>query len=51
MQYLYFTQIIYDKGSGLMRGFGTMISNDYRIFKYAITVRDPQANAMIERIH
>ena len=44
-------EIVYDRGSEFMAEFATMISDDYGITKRPITVRNPQANSMIERIH
>ena len=44
--------LIYDRGSEFMGDFANMIKNDYPdIKKRPITVRNPQANAIIERIH
>jgi transposase InsO family protein len=45
------SNIIYDKGSEFMAEFGTMITEDYGILKSPITTRNPQANAILERIH
>ena len=44
-------EIIYDRGSEFMGLFATMVSEDYNIKKRPITVRNPQANAILERIH
>ena len=44
-------EIVYDRGSEFMAEFATIISDDYGITKRPITVRNPQANSMIERIH
>ena len=41
----------YDKGKEFMAEFAMMIKNDYGISKNGISVRNPQANAIIERIH
>ena len=45
------TQITYDKGTEFMAAFAEMIEDDYGITKRPITKRNPQANAIIERIH
>ena len=46
------TQITFDRGSEFIgHDFQDMISNDYGIKKKPITVRNPQANAIVERIH
>jgi transposase InsO family protein len=44
-------QITYDQGTEFMAEFAQMIEMDYGIKKKPITVRNPQANAIIERIH
>jgi len=45
------TQMIFDRGSEFMAEFAKMIKDDYGITKKPITARNPQANAIIERIH
>ena len=45
------TQIIFDRGSEFMAEFATMVVKDYGIKKKPITKRNPQANAVLERIH
>ena len=46
------TQITFDRGSEFIgQDFQTMIKNDYGIKDKPITVRNPQANAIVERIH
>ena len=46
------TQITFDRGSEFIgKDFQTMIKNDYGIKGKPITVRNPQANAIIERVH
>jgi len=46
------TQITYDRGSEFIgTDFQDMIKNDYGIKGKPITVRNPQANAIVERIH
>ena len=44
-------EIVYDRGSEFMGDFANMISDDYGITKRPITVRNPQTNSIIERIH
>ena len=43
--------LTYDKGTEFMAEFAQMIKNDYHIKKKGITTRNPQANAIIERVH
>ena len=43
--------IIFDQGKEFMGEFAEMVSQDYGIKRQGITVRNPQANAVIERIH
>jgi hypothetical protein len=43
--------ITYDRGSEFMAEFATMVKQDYGIRVKAITTRNPQANAILERIH
>jgi transposase InsO family protein len=46
------TQITFDRGSEFMgQDFQDMIKNDYGIKTKPITVRNPQANAIVERVH
>ena len=45
------TQIIYDKGTEFMAEFAKMIKDDYGIRKSPASVRNPQANSILERIH
>ena len=46
------TQITFDRGSEFMGAdFQRMITEDYGIKKKPITVRNPQANSIIERVH
>ena len=44
-------EIVYDRGTEFMGDFATMIKDDYGIKTRPITTRNPQANAIIERIH
>ena len=45
-------QIIFDRGSAFIgKDFTKMITDDYGIKRKPITVRNPQANAIVERIH
>jgi hypothetical protein len=43
--------ITFDQGKEFMGAFAEMVSQDYGIKRQGITVRNPQANAVIERIH
>ncbi len=45
------TEITYDKGTEFMAEFAKMVENDYGIKRRGASVRNPQANAIIERIH
>ena len=45
------TSLIIDRGTEFMAEFAEMIINDYGIKKKPITTRNPQANAIMERIH
>ena len=45
------TQITYDKGTEFMREFTDMIQKDYGIKRRGASVRNPQANSVLERIH
>jgi hypothetical protein len=45
------TEITYDKGTEFMAEFATMITKDYGMKKRGASVRNPQANAILERIH
>ena len=45
------TMITYDQGTEFMAEFAAMVKNDYGIKPKGITKRNPQANAIIERIH
>ena len=45
------TQIVYDKGTEFMAEFAKMIKDDYGIRKSPASVRNPQANYILERIH
>ena len=45
------TQVIFDQGSKFMAEFAAMVRDDYGIKRKPITKRNPQANAMIERVH
>lgn len=44
-------KIIYDRGTEFLKEFLTMVRDDYGISLSPITVRNPQANSIIERIH
>jgi transposase InsO family protein len=44
--------VTYDRGSEFIgKDFQSMIKNDYGIKGKPITVRNPQANAIVERVH
>jgi hypothetical protein len=43
--------ITYDRGTKFMAEFATMVKHDYGITVKALTTRNPQANAILERIH
>ena len=43
--------IVYDNGTEFLREFTEMIKDDYGIEKKGTTVQNPQANAILERIH
>ena len=43
--------IIYDRGTEFMAEFSKMVEDDYGIVKKPITKRNPQANAIVERVH
>lgn len=45
------TQIVFDRGTEFMAEFAKMVKEDYGVTKKPITTRNPQANAIIERIH
>ena len=45
------TIINFDRGSEFMAEFAKMVKEDYGVTKRPITARNPQANAIIERIH
>lgn len=44
-------KVILDRGTEFMAEFSTMIQQDYGVKKRPITKRNPQANAIIERVH
>eukprot|EP00957_Ditylum_brightwellii_P142710 10873857-Ditylum_brightwellii.AAC.1 len=50
-RYPYPTQVVLDRGEEFMAEFSEMILNSYRVKKKPITVRNPQANNVTERIH
>jgi transposase InsO family protein len=45
------TMITYDQGTEFMAEFAQMVRNEYGIKSKPITKRNPQANAIIERVH
>eukprot|EP00957_Ditylum_brightwellii_P064400 4887954-Ditylum_brightwellii.AAC.1 len=50
-RYPYPTQVVLDRGKEFMADFSEMILKDYGLKKRPITVRNHQANSIIERIH
>ena len=44
-------EVIFDRGTEFMAEFTNMLVNDYGITKKPITKRNPQANAILERVH
>ena len=51
MRYLWPELIIFDKEKKFLGEFAEMITKDYHIKRKPITTRNPQANAVLERIH
>ena len=49
--YLRPTQVVMDRGSEFMAEFSEMVIRDYGIKKKTITTCNPQANAIVERVH
>ena len=45
------TKLVYDKETEFMKDFVIMTEDDYEIKRTGITKRNPQANAMIKKIH
>ncbi len=43
--------ITYDKGTEFLAEFAKMVKNDYGLICKPITTRNPQSNAVLERIH
>jgi len=44
-------ELAYDRGTEFMGEFAKMIENDYGIIRKGTTVRNPQANSILERVH
>ena len=44
-------RIVFDRGTEFMAEFAKMCHNDYGLNRKPITTRNPQSNAIIERIH
>lgn len=44
-------EVTFDRGTEFMAEFSAMVVNDYGIKKKPITKRNPQANAIVERVH
>ena len=51
MRYPWPTKVIIDRGTEFLAEFAEMIKNDFGAVKAVITTRNPQANAIIERVH
>ena len=51
MRYPWPTKVIIDRGTEFLGEFATMIKEDFGAVKAVITTRNPQANAVIERVH
>eukprot|EP00957_Ditylum_brightwellii_P073265 5569049-Ditylum_brightwellii.AAC.1 len=50
-RYPYPTQVVLDRGKEFMTELSEMMLKDYQVKKGPITVRNPQASSIIERIH
>eukprot|EP00957_Ditylum_brightwellii_P053457 4051701-Ditylum_brightwellii.AAC.1 len=50
-RYPYPTQVVLDRGKEFMAAFSEMILKDYEVKKRPITIRNPQTNSIIERVH
>jgi transposase InsO family protein len=50
-QYPWLTQIIYDHGNEFKAEVYAMLKNDYGIKTKPIMTRNPQVNAIVERVH
>ena len=44
-------RLVFDRGTKFMAEFAKMCRNDYGLKRKPITTRNPQSNAIIERIH
>jgi len=44
-------ELTYDRGTEFMGEFAQMVEQDYGIIRKGATVRNPQANLVLERIH
>ena len=44
-------QVTYDRGTEFMAEFTEMVTKDYNIKQKPITTRNPQSNAIVERVH
>ncbi len=45
------TQIIFDRGTEFQAEFAEMVTKDYGLKRKPISTRNPQANAILERVH
>jgi hypothetical protein len=50
-RYPYPTEIVMDRGSEFQAEVGKMLKDEYGITRKPITTRNPQANAIVERVH
>ena len=50
-RYTLLQELVYDRGTEFMSIFAMIVSDNYGIKRRPITVRNPQANSMIEKIH
>ena len=50
-RYPWHTHVFMDRGSEFIAEFSEMISRDYGVKKKTIMTRNPQANAIVERVH
>jgi len=44
-------ELTYDRGTEFMGEFAKMIEDDYDILQKGMSVRNPQANSILERVH
>ena len=51
MRYPWPTTVIVDRGTEFLKEFADMVKNDFGIKLKVITTRNPQANAIVEKVH